>query len=397
MTSVKLAAVLGLSVSMAAPGLVRAQADFDACLTGLRERAVTAGIRPETADRALSEASRLERVIRSDRNQPEFVSTFADYFGRRVTSERIETGRRLRDRHGSVLAELTERFGVPGQYIVALWGLETNFGSTLGNVPVFDSLSTLACDERRGRYFSEQLVDALRIVDRGHAEPGEMIGSWAGAMGQTQFMPAAYLQYAVDGDGDGRIDLWRSTHDALASGANYLSSLGWQTGFRWGREVLLPDDFDYAAAGLDGNRPLHEWRELGVRDAQGGRVAALDIDAAVLVPSGHAGPAFVVYENFHVLMRWNRSEFFALAVGRLADRIAGAGPLRNPPEGGTRLTREQMERVQRRLNELGYDAGRPDGIPGSATRAAVRRYERDRDMIADGHVDAELLAALELD
>lgn len=388
---------LVLCTTIAVSGAAEGQSAFESCVARLKDRAVESGIRLETADRALINVRRLERVIRDDRNQPEFVSSFAEYFDRRVTPERIETGRRLFAEHREELETLTARYGVPGQYIVALWGLETNYGRILGNVPVFDSLSTLACDDRRSEYFSEELVNALRIVDRGDIEPQQMLGSWAGAMGHTQFMPASYLSYAIDGDGDGRIDLWNGTSDALASGANFLRALRWQSGLRWGREVLLPDDFDHAAAGLDGGRPLREWRALGVRDTGGRLLADLEIDAAVLLPSGHAGPAFVVYENFRALMRWNRSEQFALVVGHLADRIAGAGGLQNPPAAGPAVTRDQLLRLQERLNALGYDSGTPDGVPGSATRAAIRGYERDQGLIPDGHFDSELLEALGID
>lgn len=388
---------LVLCTTIAVSGAAEGQSAFESCVARLKDRAVESGIRLETADRALINVRRLERVIRDDRNQPEFVSSFAEYFDRRVTPERIETGRRLFAEHREELETLTARYGVPGQYIVALWGLETNYGRILGNVPVFDSLSTLACDDRRSEYFSEELVNALRIVDRGDIDPQQMLGSWAGAMGHTQFMPASYLSYAIDGDGDGRIDLWNGTSDALASGANFLRALRWQSGLRWGREVLLPDDFDHAAAGLDGGRPLREWRALGVRDTGGRLLADLEIDAAVLLPSGHAGPAFVVYENFRALMRWNRSEQFALVVGHLADRIAGAGGLQNPPAAGPAVTRDQLLRLQERLNALGYDSGTPDGVPGSATRAAIRGYERDQGLIPDGHFDSELLEALGID
>jgi membrane-bound lytic murein transglycosylase B len=388
---------LVLCTTIAVSGAAEGQSAFESCVARLKDRAVESGIRLETADRALINVRRLERVIRDDRNQPEFVSSFAEYFDRRVTPERIETGRRLFAEHREELETLTARYGVPGQYIVALWGLETNYGRILGNVPVFDSLSTLACDDRRSEYFSEELVNALRIVDRGDIDPQQMLGSWAGAMGHTQFMPASYLSYAIDGDGDGRIDLWNGTSDALASGANFLRALRWQSGLRWGREVLLPDDFDHAAAGLDGGRPLREWRALGVRDTGGRLLADLEIDAAVLLPSGHAGPAFVVYENFRALMRWNRSEQFALVVGHLADRIAGAGGLQNPPAAGPAVTRDQLLRLQESLNALGYDSGTPDGVPGSATRAAIRGYERDQGLIPDGHFDSELLEALGID
>jgi peptidoglycan lytic transglycosylase B len=389
-------AAVAVAIVAALPTVAAAQTDFDACIDRLKGRALAAGISPATAERALASVQPLERVVRADRTQPEFVATFADYFARRVTSERIETGRRLLAEHRSELDRLTARYGVPGQYIVALWGLETNYGRVLGDVPVFDSLSTLACDGRRSEYFSAELINALRIVERGDVEPARMTGSWAGAMGQTQFMPAAYLQYAVDGDGDGRVDLWTSTSDALASGMRYLSALDWERGVRWGREVQLPDAFDYSSTGLDNSRSLEEWRTLGIVDVQGRPLPSLDIDAAVLVPSGHTGPAFIVYANFETLMRWNRSEHFALVVGHLADRIAGAGALRRPPVGGDAVTRAQLIAVQERLGALGYDGGPADGIPGSATRAAIRRYQLDTELVPDGHIDADLLESLQI-
>jgi membrane-bound lytic murein transglycosylase B len=385
-----------LLASLAVPSVAVSQSTFEACVARLRTRAIEAGVQAETADRALAGVRQLERVIREDRNQPEFVATFADYFERRVTPERIETGRRLLAEHRDGLQELTTRYDVPGQYLVALWGLETNYGRMLGDVPVFDSLTTLACDDRRGEYFTVALVDALKIVDRGDMEPERMTGSWAGAMGHTQFMPAAYLAYAVDGDGDGPIDLWSSPLDALASAANYLRTLRWERGVRWGREVQLPEGFDYSAAGLARSRPLREWRALGLRDVDGRPLADLGLYAALLVPSGHEGPAFIVYENFRVLMRWNRSEHFALVVGHLADRIAGAASLRKPPVDGIAVTRDQLLRLQRELASLGYDSGVADGIPGPATRAAIRDYQRDHGLIPDGHLHAELLEALSI-
>jgi membrane-bound lytic murein transglycosylase B len=221
-----------------------------------------------------------------------------------------------------------------------------------------------------------------------------MIGSWAGAMGQTQFMPSVYLDHAVDGDGDGRANLWRSTPDALTSAARFIASLGWDPGFRWGREVTLPAGFDYAQAGRDRPRLLSEWNRLGVMTTAGAPVAALEIDAALIVPAGSDGPAFVAYDNFDVIMRWNRSEFFALSIGHLADRIAGAGGLTNPPPSGERLTRDQMRAIQTALTERGFDAGTPDGVLGPATRSAIRSFQSGRGVVADGYADTQLLAEL---
>jgi membrane-bound lytic murein transglycosylase B len=223
-----------------------------------------------------------------------------------------------------------------------------------------------------------------------------MIGSWAGAMGHTQFMPSNYLRYAVDADGDGVADLWGSVADAFASAATFLRSLGWKPGWRWGREVSLPEDFDYYLTGRDRPQTLAQWSRLGVRTADGRPLEPLDEQAALLLPSGHRGPAFLAYGNFDAIMNWNRSEFFALTVGHLADRIAGAAALHNPPPEGPRLTRDRVQALQARLNDMGYDSGEPDGVAGSATRLAVREWQRANGLVADGFIDADLLQKINL-
>jgi len=383
-------------LSMAATLPAIAQTDFSQCLARLERTALNEGISAGTVESILPTVEPREAVIRADRNQPEFLATFADYLGRRATNERVMRGRALYAEHRSLLDDLTRRFGVPGHYIVSFWGLETNFGSYLGNVPVFDSLSTLACDARRSTYFTEQFVNALRIVDRGDVEASVMRGSWAGAMGQTQFMPSNYLRYAIDGDGDGRVDLWNSTPDALTSAANFLNGIEWQSGIRWGREVLLPNGFDHGIAGRNQRRLLGEWRNLGVTDVAGRLLPDLDMQAAIVVPSGQRGPAFIIYDNFDVIMRWNRSEFFALTVGHLADRIAGGGPLTNPPVEDEPISRDDVVRVQQYLAENGYDSGSADGIFGSRSRAALRALQRDLELVADGFLSYELLRAIGL-
>jgi membrane-bound lytic murein transglycosylase B len=374
----------------------QAQTDFSECLARLERTALDSGIRSGTVESILATVEPREAVIRADRNQPEFIATFADYLGRRVTDARVERGRSLYAEHRALLDELTRRYGVPGQYVVAFWGLESNYGGVLGNVPVFDSLSTLACDDRRSGYFTREFVDALRIVDRGDVEPAVMLGSWAGAMGQTQFMPSNYLQYALDGDGDGRVDLWQSTADALTSAAHFIARLGWRPGERWGREVLLPDGLDYGLAGRDQARDLAYWRDLGITDVAGRPLPAIDLEAALLVPAGGAGPAFVVYDNFEIIMRWNRSEFFALSVGHLADRIAGGTPLANPPPTQEPLSRDDVVRVQEYLAANGYDAGGADGVLGPRSRAALRALQRDLGLPADGFLSRQLLERLNL-
>jgi membrane-bound lytic murein transglycosylase B len=324
----------------------------------------------------------VERVIELDRKQPEFTTTFSDYYNKRVTPARVEKGREMLKEHAELLRSISDRYGVPAHYLVSFWGLETNFGGYLGKMAIPDSLATLACDERRSKFFTAELISA-------------MVGSWAGAMGHVQFMPSVFLRYAVDGDGDGRRDLWGSIPDALASAGNFLATLGWQPGLRWGREVLLPAGFDYSQATRDIIKPLRVWSQAGVTDAFGTRLPDVDLPASILVPGGAQGPAFVVYENFDVIMRWNRSEFYALSVGRLADRIAGAGSLARPlPADGLRLSRQTVMTLQVNLNQLGYDSGTPDGILGSGTRRALREFQRDRNLVADGYPSEQIIAAV---
>jgi membrane-bound lytic murein transglycosylase B len=368
---------------------------FPACKQTLAAQASAAGINQSVIERALSSAQFEPRVIDLDRRQPEFTDTFANYVANRVTSARIEEGRKLLRAHRTTFHRAAERFGIQPQYLVAFWGLETNFGGNFGNIPTLNSLTTLACDERRAAFFTTELLEALRLLERGHIEQSAMIGSWAGAMGHTQFMPSTYMKYALDGDGDGRIDLWRSVPDAMLSAANFLKGLGWKSGSRWGREVTLPKEFDYSLAGLDRPRAFAEWRSAGIKDAKGKSLPPADLEAALLVPAGHRGPAFLVYDNFRVIMRWNRSEYYALSVGLLADAIAGAsGLVKAPPTDLPRLKREQVIALQAALSERGQDVGEHDGVLGSATRRAIQALQKAEGLIADGQVDEEVLMKL---
>lgn len=372
--------------------------DFSLCIAGLQDRARNEGHSQWVVGEVLAGLQPQIRVIELDRAQPEFVQTFADYLYRRVTSNRIEQGRLYRQQYRPFLRELTKRYGIPGQYLMAFWGLETNFGRYLGKMPILDSLATLACDERRSQFFADELMIALLLLQRESLTPAEMQGSWAGAMGHTQFMPSAYSKHAVDGDGDGQINLWKSTHDALASGANFLQQLGWKTGERWGREVLLPKKFPYAQSGLKNRQPLAYWAGLGVTLTNRKALPTADLQASVLLPTGHTGPAFLVYQNFEVIMRWNRSESYALSVGLLADRIAGAGDLTRPPSREEHaLSRRTVESLQGRLNHLGFDAGEADGVMGPATRSALRAYQISVGFIADGYPDRETLSSIQVE
>lgn len=381
------------------PGTAAADADaaasFADCLGRLKARAVSKGFAAVTIETAFTGIQYRPRVIELDRRQPEFVQTFWQYFQARITPERVERGRRLLNVHRDLLQRIHADFGVRPEYLLAFWGMETNYGAFFGRTPVLDALATLACEGRRGAFFGEQLMHALQIIDEGSITPDAMQGSWAGAMGHTQFMPSTFTAYAVDYDGDGRRDLWNSLPDALASAANYLRAMGWSDGQRWGREVRLPSRFDYTLAGLDQRRPLSEWQRLGVRLPTGRTLPATDMEASLLLPAGHRGPAFLVYDNFRIIMRWNTSTSYALAVGHLADRIAGMGRLAAvPPKQERALTREEIMELQGRLIRLGHLEGEIDGIAGQQTRAAVRAFQLQRGLPADGHPDYELLTLL---
>ncbi len=369
---------------------------FSQCKARIQAQAVTEGVSTKTAREVMAKAQHLDRVIELDQKQPEFTTTFADYLNRRVNDDRVSKGRELLKEHQKLLARVTRETGVPAPYLVAFWGLETNYGSYFGKMSVPSALATLACDDRRSTLFTTQLIAALRIIDEGAIPVDQMEGSWAGAMGHVQFMPTVFLKHAVDADGDGRRDLWNSLPDALMSAGKFLESMGWDGDYRWGREVLLPERFDYSLA--DGRRlPLHEWRKLGITDAFGNPLAKEPIKARLIVPAGHEGPAFLTYHNFKVIMGWNRSEYYAIAVGYLADRVAGAGVLQNPPpEDMPALSRSTIQALQEALNSRGYDSGKPDGIMGPGTRSAIRHFQAASGLIADGYPGDEVLHKLNI-
>jgi membrane-bound lytic murein transglycosylase B len=388
--------MLGLALAASAPSLANQDArNFANCLDEIALVAQAEGIPARLTSEVIGRLQFKPRVIELDRAQPEFQQTFSAYLRGRVTATRIQRGRELLSQHRELLNDVAEEYGVRGHYLVALWGMESNFGSYTGRMPILDSLATLACDDRRSAFFRDQLITALRLIERDSLQPAAMLGSWAGAMGQTQFMPSAYYAHAVDGDGDGLIDLWDSSADALASGASLLRSLGWRPGERWGREVSVVAGFPFEKTGFDQPRSLGEWAALGVRQADGTALPVADMNARLLLPMGDTGPAFLVYDNFDVLLGWNRSISFALAVGHLADRIAGAGTLRaSLSVGNDTFAVAELAGIQRRLAELGYRPGEADGILGPATRGALRAFQRDRGLIPDGYPDEQTRNAL---
>ncbi len=394
------------SLSGASPGLLSsaaaqqaAEQPFSAWLGDFRARALEQGLAPATLDRAFAGVEPVARVIELDRRQPEFVLGFGRYLANAVTEERIARGRALLDKHAVLLSQVERTYGVQARFLVAFWGLETNFGATFGSFPVIDALATLAWDGRRRAFFEAELLQALRIVQSGDIEPARMEGSWAGAMGHLQFMPSTFTAHAVDGDGDGRRDIWGSLPDVFASAANYLSALGWNGDETWGREVRLPEGFDYGLVSIATRpeivKPLAAWADLGLRRADGGPLPRAEMQAGLILPAGAEGPAFLVYENYGHILSWNRSILYAVAVGHLADRLIGLPPLATqPPAEAERLAVAQVEEIQRRLVALGFDAGEADGRIGPQTREAIRAFQRSLGLPADAFASPALLQTL---
>lgn len=365
---------------------------FQNWLRGLKVEAIRKGISEPVFDAAFKDAAPIEKVIFYDRRQPEFSQTLWSYFGRTISDKRIKRGQALLKEHATLFQEVEKKFGVQPRFLVAFWGLETNFGDYTGGFPVIGAVATLAHDERRSAFFREELLYALQILEAGHIAQEQMLGSWAGAMGQTQFMPSTFAAYAVDGDGDGKIDIWGSLPDIFYSAANYLSKIGWNNARTWGREVKLPHGFDPGLAQLDIEKPLSDWAAMGVTRASGRALPKVDINGAIILPAGVNGPAFMVYENFQKIMIWNRSILYALSVGHLADRLQGGGPLLTPrPANDRPLSRDEVLALQTGLNTLGFNAGVPDGVAGSMTRAAVRAFQRAYSIPQDGYADIALL------
>lgn len=368
---------------------------FRLWLDGVRQEAASRGISRATLDKALDLTRPLERVLELDQRQPEFVDTFWNYVGKRINAERIQKGRDLLDKYQPLFVGIENCHKVPPRFLVAFWGLESNFGQNTGGFPVIAALATLAYDTRRADFFRGELLAALEILDAGHIDVAEMKGSWAGAMGQMQFMPSTFKHYAVDADKDGRADLWNSLPDSLSSAANYLNRIGWQEDEIWGREVKLPKNFDWRLAGLDTKKTVKAWSALGVMQADGEALPASYSQGSVLLPQGHEGPAFLVYRNFDVIMSWNRSINYALSVALLADRLRGMPGIRHGRQADNRrMSRDEAIELQSRLGKLGFDIGKADGVIGARSRSAVRQFQEAAKLPADGYASLSLLEYL---
>jgi membrane-bound lytic murein transglycosylase B len=378
-------------------GTAQADTGFQRWLADFWPEASAAGVSRATFDRAFRGVAPDPEVLEKARHQPEFVRPMWDYVERAVSDERIANGRRMLQEYGQVLDRIESRYGVDRHILVAIWGMESSYGAVLNNPRivknVVQSLATLAyADPRRARFGREQLLAALKILERGDIEPEQMTGSWAGAMGHTQFIPTTYEAYAVDFDGDGRRNLWGSPVDALASAANYLAKSGWVTGRTWGYEVALPEKFDFGLADREASMTLAEWQRHGVRRADGRDFPRPDDNAELLLPAGANGPGFLMLRNHFVIKRYNNATSYALAIGHLADRLRGGGAFVQAwPQDERPLNEAERRELQQHLARAGLYEGEIDGMLGPLSRSAIRAYQQQTGVPPDGHAGAVLL------
>ena len=370
-------------------------ASFVEWRAGFRQRALAQGIRPEVFDAAFAGVGVNAEVVRLDGRQAEFTKPIWDYLDSAASPTRVETGRAKAAELSDTMAAIESRYGVDSEAVLAIWGMESNFGANRGTIPVVESLATLAYEGRRRSFAEDQLVGALRILQSGDVDPSHMVGSWARAMGHTQFIPTSYLSYAQDFTGDGRRDVWSDNpRDALASAANYLAKSGWQHGRPWGLEVRLPAGFNYGSADASNRRPVADWSARGVTRLNGGRLPDHG-PAAIIAPAGAKGPAFIVYQNFYVIKKYNNATSYAMGVGHLGDRIAGGGPFVGSwPRGERELSRSEKIELQERLTARGYATGKADGVIGPDTITAIRAFQHANGMVPDGYASALVLQKL---
>ncbi len=358
-------------------------------------RALAQGIGEARFDAAMSGLGYLPDVVYKDAHQTEFTKTIWDYLDKAVSETRIADGQKALKKHKKLLQRIEDVYGVEAQVVVAIWGLESAYGAVRGDVRTLEALATLAYDGRRGAFFESELLAALRILQSGDVAPEQMRGSWAGAMGHTQFMPTSYQAYAVDFTGDGKRDIWGDDPtDALASTAAYLARFGWQKGQNWALEVSLPPGFDYGASGLRTQKPMSHWRSGGLTLADGGALPQAGW-ASVLLPAGARGAAFLVFDNFSAIESYNSADAYVIAVGHLADRIIGGPVIRGDwPRDDRALSLPERRELQQRLLSAGFDPSGVDGKIGPLTIAAVKAYQRANGLIPDGYASLDILTKL---
>ena len=367
---------------------------FEEFLDQVRKTAPEQGVSKSTLDKAFFELTPRPSAIASDKAQAEFNQNFWHYVNKRVTKVRLNNGKDTLKKNASLLSKTSEKYGVPAYVIVAFLGLESNYGNYMGSESLIRSLATLAYDKRRSKFFTRELIAVLKLMDK-KTIPFDATGSWAGAMGAVQFMPSNVIAYGVDANNDGKVDLWNEKADIYASAANFLNKLGWKKGEKWGREALIPKNFDYQLTGLNNEKTVNEWAALGVRRGNNSNLPKSNFKASLIVPMGHRGPAFLVYRNFDTIMGWNRSILYALSVAYLSDRLNGNAKLSAKTIDEPLLSKEDIMQIQNTLNLLGYDTGTPDGKVGSKTRKATRQFQSDIGLTADGYVGYELFQQLQ--
>lgn len=369
--------------------------NFSTWLEQFKQDAVGAGVSRSTVETALDGVTFNPKVIRFDRRQSFFSRSFLDFVNRIVPQNRLSKGRQMLRKHRSLFSKIESKYGIPGPVLVAFWGLETDFGAFMGNMNTLRSLATLAYDCRRPEMFRKELKAALKIIDRGDLSPRDMIGPWAGELGQMQFLPAHYVTYAVDFDGDGRRNLIRSVPDVMASSGNYLKSLGWKAGQPWLQEVRVPASMPWKEADIAISHPRSKWASWGVTYANGKSIPRDGVSASLLLPMGHKGPAFLAYDNFkNVYLEWNHSLVYSTTAAYFATRLAGAKPVRKGNGKVQHLSYKQMKQLQSALQKRGHDVGKVDGILGAGTRAAVKKEQLKYDLPADSYPTPALLAKL---
>ena len=367
---------------------------FEEFLDQVRKTATEQGVSKSTIDKAFFELTPRPSAIASDKAQAEFNQNFWYYVNKRVSKVRLNNGKDTLKKNASLLSKTSEKYGVPAYVIIAFLGLESNYGNYMGSESLIRSLATLAYDKRRSKFFTRELIAVLKLMDK-KTIPFDATGSWAGAMGAVQFMPTNVIAYGVDANNDGKVDLWNEKADIYSSAANFLNKLGWKNGEKWGREALIPKNFDYQLTGLNNEKTVNEWAALGVRRGNNSNLPKSNFKASLIVPMGHKGPAFLVYRNFDAIMGWNRSILYALSVAYLSDRLNGNGKLSAKTIDEPLLSKEDIMQIQNTLNLLGYDTGTPDGMAGSRTRQATRKFQSDIGLTADGYVGYELFQQLQ--
>ncbi len=396
MKSSLLLALLAATTALATTPASAQERDFRACLADIKTEAVRQGVPAAVADTAFRNLTPDPKVIELDSRQPEFSLTYAKYVGSSVSSERIAKGQQMMARHRGLLDQLNAEYSIAPQYLMAFWGLETNFGGFMGGFQVLRSVTTLACSTKRAAFFSNEAVQALRILAMNHMTSPQMRGSWAGAMGNMQFMPSTFTKWAIDRDGNGKVDIWSSVPDALTSAANFLRGIGFKPGLPSSDEVVLPQNFPLDQADTTIEKPVKAWAAMGVKLAGGKPLPNVDDPAAIILPAGWKGPAFILYPNFKAVMNWNRSTLYALAVGILARQIAGGSAVMQPPPADDEpLSRDTVIDMQTRLAKLGFYTDDVDGLLGPKTRTGVRLFQKQAGLPADGHPTPDMVRKLQ--